>query len=540
MLTSSAVRDPAASRDGKLAFALFAVIALPLVAHLWLSRGGYAPADDGMILALARRLVSGEVPHRDFISVRPVGSGLVHAPFLLAGELGYWMSRWFVWCQLGAIAWACVRILESYTQPLGHRRYALAVLVFIATAHSFPVMAWHTLDGVCASCLGVALVRTRAGQARLLGYFLIGFSCICKQGFVLSATVAFVALGGHRSLRHAVAALAPGALYILVLGLTGGLADAVQQLTLTGGTLLEEVYEMYTGVNALIGVVLGALVLLVDRWAGPRAARWAHAVVVAPLFIGLFARVLAWPPPLALAMYSFTLVAYLAIVLVAQRGEHRSLVVIALGLGMATSLSHGYLTPALGSGMLAIAVLLPRSPGPADAPLPDAALLAITAIALAGFITLRTQYVYLDDAQHLTHDLGDTLPGGRLIRTSERTHAMLAELRHTSDAVTARGRRYAVIPDAPGWWAFAAQHNPLDVDWWMAIELGFDHPALVGRAQHALDAQRGRITILVQKYGIEAPDNGLVPVSDDYSSLPSYLRTHWREVGETTYFRLYE
>lgn len=540
MLPSSAVRVLTALRDDKRCFALFAIVAIPTLAHLWLSRAGYSPADDGMILALARRLVSGEVPHRDFISVRPVGSGLVHAPLLLAGEPGYWTSRWFVWCQLGAIAWACVRILESYTQPLGGRRFALAVLLFVATAHSFPPMAWHTIDGVCATCVGVALVRTRAGWARILGYVLIGFSCICKQSFVVSATVTFVALGGHRSLRHVIAVLAPGALYIIVLGIAGALGDAVQQLTLTSGPLLDGMYETYTGLNSLVGIVLGILVLLIDRGAGPRAARWARALVVAPLFFGLFVRVLSWPRPLAFAMYSFTLVAYLAITLVAQRGEPRRLVLIALALGVAASLSHGYLTPAIASGMLVIAVMVPRSDRTAGGLLPDAALLGITALALAAFITVRTHYVYLDDARNLTHELDTALPGGRLIRTNERTHAFLADLRQTSDAVTARGRRYAIVPDAAGWWAFATQRNPLDVDWWIDVELGFDHPALVHRALNALEAQRGRITILVQKYGTGALATELVPVTDEDSSILPYLITRWREVGETAFFRLYE
>jgi len=543
MLASRAVRVPTALRDGKRSsalFALFAIVAIPTVAHVWLSRAGYSPTDDGMILALARRLISGEVPHRDFISVRPVGSGLVHAPFLLAGELGYWTSRWFVSCEFGAIAWACVRILESYTQPLGGRRFGLAVLVFIATAHYFPLMAWHTIDGVCATCMGVALVRTRGGRARMLGYVLIGFSCICKQSFVVSAAVTFVALGGHRALRHVVAVLAPGALYVIVLGLAGGLADAVQQLTMTSGPLLDGMYELYTGLNSLVGIVLGILVWLVDRWAGSRAARWARALVVAPLFSGLVVRVLQWPRPLAFPMYGFTLVAYLAIALVAQRGEHRRLVLIALALGVAASLSHGYLTPALASGMLVIAVTLPRSDRLADGLLPDAALLGITALALAAFITVRTQYVYLDDARHLTHDLGTTLPGGRLIRTNERTHAFLADLRRTSDAVTARGRRYAIVPDAAGWWAFATQRNPLDVDWWIDVELGFDDPALVHRALDALEAQRGRITVLVQKYGAATLATEPVAVSDEDSSILPHLRAHWREVGETAFFRLYE
>ena len=536
----AAVQALTALRDGKRWFAWFAIVAIPTVAHVWLSRAGYSPTDDGMILALARRLVSGEVPHRDFISVRPVGSGLVHAPFLLAGALGYWTSRWFVWCQFGAIAWACVRILESYTQPLGGRRFALAILVFIATAHYFPLMAWHTIDGVCATCVGVALVRTRGGRARMLGYVLIGFSCICKQSFVVSAAVAFVALGGHRALRHGVAVVAPGALYVLVLGLAGGLSDAVQQLTMSSGPLLAGMYETYVGINSLVGIILGILVVVVDRWAGAGAGRWVRALVLAPVFCGLVVRVLHGPRPLAFPMYSFTLVAYLAVAVIGQRGEPRRLIALALGLGVAVSLSHGYLTPALASGLLVIAVTLPRSDRLLDGLLPDAALIGLTALAVAAFITVRTQYIYQDDARHLTADLDATLPGGRLIRTNERTHAFLADLRRTSDALTARGRRYAIVPDAAGWWAFAAQRNPLDVDWWIDVELGFDHPALVHRALNALEAQRGRITLVVQKYAANALADELVPVTDEDSSLLPYLRGHWREVGETAFFRLYE
>lgn len=540
MLRSPAVPALSVLRDGKRSFALFAIVVIPTLVHLWLSRAGYSPTDDGLILALARRLVSGEVPHRDFISVRPVGSGLVHAPFLLAGDLGYWTSRWFVWIQLGAIAWACVRILESYTQPLGGRRFALAVLVFIATAHSFPVMAWHTVDGVCATCLGIALVRTRTGGPRTLGFALIGFSCICKQSFVLSAAVTFLALGGLRAWRPIVAVLAPGTIYLAVLALAGGLPDAVQQLTMTGGQLLSAEYDMYTGVNAVIGLGLGIAVLVLDRRAGPRTARWARALVLAPLFFGLFIRILQGPRPLALAMYSFSLVTYLVITLIGQRGEPRRLVGIALSLGVAASLSHGYLTPALASGLIVIAVILPRPDRAAEPLIPAPALVGITALALAGFLTVRSTYVYQDDTHDLTHDLGDTMPGGALIRTNERTQAFLADLRHTSDAVTARGRRYAVVPDAAGWWAFAAQRNPLDVDWWIDVELGFDHPALVHRAQTALEAERGHITLLVQKYAANALFQDLVPVTDEDSSLLPYLRTHWRAVGETAFFQLYE
>src|SRR3712207_1301334 len=99
-------------RRNALASVAFLLV-LPTLAHLLFSWRGFAPVDDGFTLTYSRRILEGQVPHRDFIIIRPFISPLLHTPFVLfGGEYTYWVSRIFVWFQF-----ACIRS-EEHTSEL--------------------------------------------------------------------------------------------------------------------------------------------------------------------------------------------------------------------------------------------------------------------------------------------------------------------------------------------------------------------------------------------------------------------------------------
>ena len=82
------------------------VLLASTLSHLLFSQLGFNPTDDGFILAGSRRILDGQVPHRDFISIRTAGSHFIHAPFVLfGGDYVFWISRYFVWFQFACIAW---------------------------------------------------------------------------------------------------------------------------------------------------------------------------------------------------------------------------------------------------------------------------------------------------------------------------------------------------------------------------------------------------------------------------------------------------
>ena len=79
-----------------LALASFLVL-VSLLSHLSFSWMGFTPTDEGFTLAHSRRILDGQVPHRDFIIIRPFISPLLHVPeVFFGGDYTLWLSRLFV------------------------------------------------------------------------------------------------------------------------------------------------------------------------------------------------------------------------------------------------------------------------------------------------------------------------------------------------------------------------------------------------------------------------------------------------------------
>jgi len=79
---------------------------VPLIAHGLYSWMGFNPTDDGFTLAYSRRIFDGQIPHLDFIIIRPFLSPILHMPEAAwAGDNMLMVSRFVVWAQFACIAW---------------------------------------------------------------------------------------------------------------------------------------------------------------------------------------------------------------------------------------------------------------------------------------------------------------------------------------------------------------------------------------------------------------------------------------------------
>ena len=114
--------------------------------------------DDGFTLAYSRRILEGQIPHLDFIIIRPFLSPLLHVPLVYFGGVHtYLLSRLFVWFEFACIAWLWIGVCErqiSRKQLKPISKFSFALICFIVTVHSFPIMAWHTVDGLFFILLG--------------------------------------------------------------------------------------------------------------------------------------------------------------------------------------------------------------------------------------------------------------------------------------------------------------------------------------------------------------------------------------------------
>jgi hypothetical protein len=197
-----ASRAGVSSPAGLAAYVLFLIV-VPLVAHWRFSRFGFNPTDDGFVLAVSRRLLAGEIPHRDFISIHTIGSSILHLPFVLfGGDHVFMASRLFVWFELAATAliwtWLTGRLVGAARDPLAE--IPIAAIAFALSSHYFPVMAWPTIDGLLLAGLGLLLRTAPFRGACFAGYLLIGAAYVCKQNFSPIFPLALLLFGDRRGL----------------------------------------------------------------------------------------------------------------------------------------------------------------------------------------------------------------------------------------------------------------------------------------------------------------------------------------------------
>ncbi|MGM0650030.1 MAG: hypothetical protein ACQES1_05925, partial [Bacteroidota bacterium] len=66
-------------RFSPLAWLILIVVSVVYMFINYAGTEGLNPSDDGVVLAQSWRIILGQVPHLEFISIRPVGSGVLHS-----------------------------------------------------------------------------------------------------------------------------------------------------------------------------------------------------------------------------------------------------------------------------------------------------------------------------------------------------------------------------------------------------------------------------------------------------------------------------
>lgn len=529
------------------------ILLIALGAHLFLSRYGLNPTDDGFTLAYARRLLDGQVPHRDFILIRPCLSPLMHVPEVwLGGDYAFYLSRLVVWLQFAFIAVAGVRVIG---RRLGDcfsllEERALALAAFALCVHTFPLIAWHSIDGLTLITAGLAIRVLASARWSPLAYLLFGAACLCKQSFVFFAPGALILFWDWKNWKNLLATVLPGAAYLAFLYFTGALPEALTQLS-SQTNLREFGCNVYLFQQVYLFIPLGyaALRLLHGGEHAPQppprhTQRLAGIALVGAALA--FALNRLWLNDLwvgSFKLFGVVLGAALYLFLERWRSRRTELQTCAavLLLAWCLSLSIGYNTPVLGAGFLMVFLLgcawpkLPARRGWRTA----LAVLAGVASAVT-FAHVRTQFIYRDEPiPNLKYSLGGVFPGGRLLRTNEHTHAYLAELQAATKWVQSKGMRYAIMPDNAAWWVKSPQPNPLPVDWVQFTEVNSAH--LVEWVKSTLTRERGKVMVIVQKIRADGLPGGYrIPIEGPRFEIALWVRQTFTKAADTKDFEIYQ
>jgi hypothetical protein len=527
---------------------------VPTLAHLLFSWRGFAPVDDGFTLAYSRRILEGQIPHRDFIIIRPFLSPVLHTPFVLfGGDYTYWISRCFVWFEFACISWAWVYVVDrAFGNPFNNAtKLFIALVSFAASVHYFVLTAWHTVDGLFLASVGLWILATQQHtKGKITGYSLIAATYLCKQSFLLVAPFSVVLLGDWREKKYWLTITLPAAAYCAYLLATGSFSEAILQLTSQTGIVSTGVVG-YLNLGALLGVVAGycsmfllsasSVPLLRIRRVPSYVGALMLTVVPASLItLGLYRGSLA---TISFGLLGMVLGVVLYCILrgTIRDGDRIPAALLVLLLAWSASLSVGYNFPTLLLGPLfTVLAAFVYSAGRAFDPRFLTTMLVVGGAAiLLGFGISRPYYIYREQpSSELTEPLGEVLPGGRLIYTNPNTYEFLADLDDATHIVSAQNKAYAIIPDVPGYWVQSSQTNPLLIDWPQPVELSSQY--LTDRVTGDLAAKRGEVTVIVQKVHAFYLADGFVPLDEDQYAVVQYVHANFRKTNETEFFELYE
>jgi hypothetical protein len=537
---------------------LFLII-VPIVAHLLFSRLGFNPTDDGFTLAYSRRILEGQIPHRDFIIIRPVLSPLLHVPFVLwGGDYTYLLSRFFVWFQFTCMAWAGVYVIQKGLRlSFGiFEKICIALISLAVSAHTFPTMAWHTIDGLFFTLIGTALCFTGKQPGKLIGYFLVGMAYLCKQSFIFMAPFLIIILGDWRKIKYWLAILMPGIFYIAFLLVSGAFQDAIVQLT-SQSDLLTYGFNTYNQPKLLLIVILGyfsaRLVIggtQINIPVRDNFKRWIGLLILSTiLLIVISITFVSGRYVLALSYWIFSLVVGVVVCFLIEKGDKPggfvNLAFIFLMMAWSASISIGWPYPDLASGQLValllafVVPLIQRNLGRLNLGyLYTPALVFFSSIVLVSFGIARLQHIYRElPSNKLTERLDSVLPGGKEIRTDQNTYEFLVDLQDAIKLSKNFGQTYAIIPDCAGCWVKSQEVNPLPIDWVQGVEL--NKPALISRIIQDLELLRKDNIVIVQKVQAKKLRDGFVPFDQDFVVV-QYVRDHFTKVDETPLFELYK
>jgi hypothetical protein len=406
------------------------------------------------------------------------------------------------------LATLCLTVvaLRGGVNRVGLGVFAASIAASAVNLHTFPLMAWYTVDGILLIAAGFVFTEQGVASASrwrvLAGLLLLGLASTTKQSF---APAAFLGLagaiwrrhrwGGRRDRQNALMAiaatgLAPGA-YVVAIFLSGGLPDLLTQAT-SGDkgillTPIEYLLDPATLTGLLGAAMLVTLAIVLQRT--PRVQVGNLALVATCVASALV--VLVTLPPLG-SRYDTTwgwvsfwlcVVACGASSVVDRRPDTSGFLIVSVA--WMVSLSWGDPVPNLVAGSLALVTLLRlwervRLPKIARA-IRAISMVVGSGVIVAVILVARTVLVYRDlPASDLSVHLDSVGPAFAGLVTNPTTAAYLAEVRMCVARYPAA--RVAILPDGAGLYPALGLRPALPIDWLWPADYQGSEARIVGAA----------------------------------------------------------
>jgi hypothetical protein len=132
---------------------------------------GFNPSDDGVILAQSFRILNGEIPHKDFISIRPVFSGILHTIHFFSPLALEESARWFVFFQYFIYSILTTFILFKFVLKSKSHPYfiLLGTSSLLLNLNFYNLYPWTTIDALFWFSIGFTFYLFQFESSSLRG-----------------------------------------------------------------------------------------------------------------------------------------------------------------------------------------------------------------------------------------------------------------------------------------------------------------------------------------------------------------------------------
>ena len=536
---------------------------------------GFNPSDDGVVLAQSYRIIHGEVPHRDFISIRPVFSGVLHSLHFISPLPLFDSARWFVIFQFIVIAFSAASVLPRLLQASYSVAGEIAVffILFTLSILNYNLFPWTTIDAVFWSALSLWFLYSvkNFDSKAFLGVFMLVLAALSRQTFVLPALVLsmffliqyFWKFRLPRGIFVVALAWLPAVLYAAMLVVTGAGAEFITQMT--GRTEFVE-----TG-----------LIQYAVRWVKSPAVA-VHAIMLLMFLASLFIRnrknpmiaflirrsglltslMLFWVTAIIAIHFLrsdfqiyllpfelfFVLIDLIMLAWIVKKPDYPTLgfAFFTLLIAYTSSITLGDNSPIFACGLLMAGVLsisrwlmaatLVRLP---TVRLASAFLLtsALVIIVLGFYSQRKINYRDLP-ANDLHYQLSTVNPQFGSVMTNSRTGAYYADLHKIYTSLPGAANHTMVLPHNAAFYPLLQTRNPLPLDWMQPAEYCGSEKRVM---QSLTDVcSRSGYYFIVDKYDVKKIHTSEIPLQQsDFAYLQLIIGTCNKIETQSHFFDVY-
>lgn len=471
---------------------------------------GFENNDGGFILGLAHQVYLGGSFYDHIIYVRPPLSPLLHSfvfnyPFSTAPIL---FDRFFVFIQIATYSALSALIAKQlFAWPNGFTS-TIASLIFIFSAHTFPSMAWHTIDGIFFSVIALYFLFTaKQHTAYLVPSALFSIlAAASKQPFYLTPILLLSLTLMHKNRRRAfgvmLASLILSSILFFVLFKEfisiSSMWSAISSQTRLNDLVFAGVKHYLSDVTKPFSIIaVGPLLIALIYNA--QASRKSLPASITSVYIGIWVSILAigytyisaktWsaPPPIFNAIFFATLLYCINMARITQDGAWFIIGAMHI-IAWTSSISWGYLTSALyaAPSIISLATIFKTTQ--------DSSLFRISSplpiLAAAAFIFhIGNQFTYSLEGpvrrDSLNVEMAEISPALNFIKSSRAQFNLYREL--TQILARYKTNAYVVLPNMPLAHTLTNSTNPIGIDWVLNAEIGKNDQLIKDRLNNSIE-----------------------------------------------------